>query len=374
MGQDHAEDLRWIRRALAEAARGLGRVEPNPAVGAALVRDGRLVAVGHHPHFGGPHAEVMALETAGESARGADLYVTLEPCRHWGKTPPCTEAIHRAGVARVVAAIRDPFPAVDGGGFAQLRAFGIAVEVGALAQEAAELIAPFRKLVATGRPFVTAKWAMTLDGKAAAGNGESRWISGPASRASVHETRGRMDAIAVGIGTALADDPSLTARPAGPRVATRIVLDPSARLPMFGQLVRTAREVPVLVAVARNAPSDRIARLEAAGCEVVRFPDSERIPIVELLDLLGNRRITNLLLEGGGWVAGAFFDAGEVDAVDAYLAPILEGGDHSRTPARGLGLASMADATRLVRPKYEVLDGDVRVRGRVRQPWDQALA
>ncbi len=213
------DDAFWMRRALAEAGRGQGKVEPNPMVGAVLVRDGQLLGVGHHNRFGGPHAEVVALEATragGRSPVDATLYVTLEPCCHHGKTPPCTEALLDAGIRRVVAAMSDPFPRVAGGGLAQLRAAGIEVESGLLEAESRRLNAPYLKRLATGRPYVTAKWAMTLDGKTAVASGDSRWISSPRSRALVHELRGRMDAILVGIGTALADDPMLTARTSGP--------------------------------------------------------------------------------------------------------------------------------------------------------------
>ncbi len=239
-------DSYWMRRALAEATRGLGRVEPNPMVGAVVVRDGQLVGVGHHARFGGPHAEIEALVQAGNLARGATLYLTLEPCCHFGKTPPCTDAVLDAGVARVVAAMRDPFPRVAGGGLARLRAAGLVVEVGLGANAARRLNAPYLKRLATGLPYVTAKWAMTLDGKTATASGDSRWISGPRSRALVHELRGRMDAILVGIGTALADDPELTARPSGPRQPARVVLDGACRLPATSRLAQTGTRGPRL--------------------------------------------------------------------------------------------------------------------------------
>ncbi|MGZ3379143.1 MAG: bifunctional diaminohydroxyphosphoribosylaminopyrimidine deaminase/5-amino-6-(5-phosphoribosylamino)uracil reductase RibD, partial [Isosphaeraceae bacterium] len=346
-------DLAWMNLALAEAERGRGAVEPNPMVGAVLVREGRVVGLGHHARFGGPHAEVMALQNAAEAeARGATLYVTLEPCCHHGKTPPCTDAILQAGIAKVVAAIRDPFPRVDGGGLAILRSAGVAVDLGLQAGTAAELNAPYLKRVATGLPYITAKWAMTLDGKTAVASGDSQWISAPGSRSLVHQLRGRMDAILVGIGTVLADDPQLTARPAGLRTAARIVLDSKALLPLNSRLVQTAHEVPVLVAVSRQAPADRRHALEARGCEVVVFPGETRVPIMALLAELGQRAMTNLLVEGGGKVLGSFLEAGQVDEVEAYIAPILEGGDHPRTPARGQGLLRMGDAARLQNVAY----------------------
>ena len=363
------DDLTWMRRALAEAERGRGWVEPNPLVGAVVVSDGRAVGVGYHTRFGGPHAEIEALARAGESARGATLYVTLEPCCHFGKTPPCTDAIIAAGIRRVVVAMRDPFARVAGGGFAQLAEAGVTVEVGLDGAEARRLNAPYLKRLATGLPYVTAKWAMTLDGKIATKTGESAWISSPRSRALVHETRGRMDAIAVGIETALADDPLLTARPPGPRIAARVILDSAARLPLDGRLVRTARDVPVWVGVTSRASRERRDALIALGCELLEFPGHVPVPIVPLLEHLDRRGVTNLLVEGGGRVLGAFFDAGQVDAVDVFVAPLLEGGSHERTPLRGLGVTRMAEALRLDRHTISTVDGDVRIEGTLAHRW-----
>ncbi|HEY2157958.1 MAG TPA: bifunctional diaminohydroxyphosphoribosylaminopyrimidine deaminase/5-amino-6-(5-phosphoribosylamino)uracil reductase RibD [Isosphaeraceae bacterium] len=359
----------WMRRALAEAARGIGAVEPNPMVGAVVVRDGQVVGVGHHARFGGPHAEVVALEAAGESANGATVFVTLEPCCHHGKTPPCTDALIRAGVARVVAAMADPFAKVAGGGFARLDEAGIAVEVGLLAEEARRLNAPYLKRLATGRPFVTAKWAMTLDGKIAARSGRSAWISGERSRALVHEVRGRMDAIVVGVGTAVADDPQLTARPPGPRVATRVVLDASARLPLGSKLATTATEIPVIVAATLAAPPERVHDLRGFGVRVLELPEAVpgRVDVGALLDELGRRGMTNVLVEGGGRVLGSFFDAGEVDEVDVFIAPIIEGGSHDFMPARGIGVDAMNEALRLDSPSVSRVDEDVRIRGRIKR-------
>src|SRR5262249_49286375 len=230
-------DSEWMRRALELAERGRGYVEPNPLVGAVIVRDDRPVGEGWHQRFGEAHAEVNALAAAGEAARGATLYVTLEPCCHHGKTPPCTDAIIAAGIARVICAQRDPFPKVSGGGIAAPEAAGIAVEVGAMTDAAQRLNAPYLKLLHTGKPWVIAKWAISLDGKIATANGDSKWISGEASRAIVHQLRGRMDAIIVGHRTAELDDPLLTARPAGARTATRIVVDSRATLSPNSQLV-----------------------------------------------------------------------------------------------------------------------------------------
>jgi len=364
-------------RALAEASRGRGFVEPNPMVGVVVVSRGEAVGVGHHERFGGPHAEVIALGRAGEQARGATLYVTLEPCCHHGKTPPCVDAVLRAGIARVVAAHRDPFPKVDGGGLARLTASGVEVTVGVEAEAARSLNAPYLKRLALGLPFVTAKWAMTLDGRTATGSGDSRWISNLRSRALVHEVRGRMDAILVGVGTALADDPELTARPPGPKTPARVVLDSQGRLPTDGKLARTARETPVWVASTDRAPADRLEALEALGCVISRFQagGSHSVPIAVMLGDLASRGVTNLLVEGGGAVLGSFFDAGQVDAVDVFIAPKVEGGTHRHTPAQGSGVAAMADAWQLVEPDLSIIDGDVRIRGRLaRGPWARFVA
>jgi diaminohydroxyphosphoribosylaminopyrimidine deaminase/5-amino-6-(5-phosphoribosylamino)uracil reductase len=363
------EDVEWMRRALAEAAKGLGSVEPNPLVGAVVVRDGRLVGAGHHERFGGPHAEVIALQQAGAAARGATLYVTLEPCCHFGKTPPCTDAILNAGIARVLAAIWDPFPQVNSAGLAVLQSAGLDVEVGCEAAAAQELNAPYLKRLTTGLPFVTAKWAMTLDGKTAVASGDSRWVSSEPARGLVHQLRGRMDAIAVGIATVESDDPELTARPPGPRCPARIVLDSTARLPLASKLVRSAREVPVLVAVTERAPTRRREELARRGCDVLAFPSADMVPVPALLEELGRRGMTNILVEGGGRVLGSFLDAGQVDAVEVFLAPILEGGDHAHTAARGRGCARMHEALRLREPEVSRVGDDVRIRGRLPQPW-----
>lgn len=367
------DDELWMSRALAEAERGRGAVEPNPMVGAVLVRDGAAVGIGYHTRFGGPHAEVEALRQAGDAARGATLYVTLEPCCHHDKTPPCTEAVIAAGVTRVVAALPDPFPKVAGGGLARLRGAEIAIEVGVGADRARRLNAPYLKRLATGRPYVLAKWAMTLDGKIATATGDGVWISGTRSRALVREVRGRMDAVVVGIGTALADDPLLTARPPGPRTPVRVVLDSHARLPLASRLVRSAAAAPVLVAVNESAPAAHRHALAEAGCRVETFPGTAGIPVVPLLERLGAGGATNALVEGGGRVLGAFFDAGEVDAVDVFLAPAVEGGAHENLPVRGRGCARMADALRLETREVSLVDGDVRVRGTFARPWLAAV-
>ncbi len=353
-----------MRRALALAEQGRGAVEPNPLVGAVVVRDDVCVGEGWHQRFGGPHAEVHALAAAGEAARGATLYVTLEPCCHYGKTPPCTDAILRAGIARVVAAMADPFPEVAGKGAELLRQAGVTVEIGLCEAEARRLNAPYLKLLSHGRPYVHAKWAMTLDGKIATRTGDSKWISNEASRRRVHELRGRMDAIIVGIGTVLADDPLLTARPPGPRTAARIVLDSHVLLPLTSQLVRTAREVPVIIVATKETPETRANALRSLGCEVLPLAlDGARPALVSLLDELGRRRMTNVLVEGGSQVLGSFRDAGEIDEVHAFIAPKLAGGTAALPAMAGRGCETIAQALPLWQWYVETIESDLYVHG-----------
>jgi diaminohydroxyphosphoribosylaminopyrimidine deaminase/5-amino-6-(5-phosphoribosylamino)uracil reductase len=357
------DDL-WMRRALELAERGRGWVEPNPLVGAVVVRDGQLVGEGWHQRYGEAHAEVHALAAAGEAARGATLYVTLEPCCHYGKTPPCTDAILRAGIRRVVAAMLDPFPAVAGKGAELLRQAGVLVEFGVGEAEARRLNAPYRKLLATGRPWVHAKWAMTLDGKIATRSGDSRWISNETSRRRVHELRGRMDAILVGIGTILTDNPQLTARPPGPRTPVRIILDSQGRTPDDAVVVQTARITPTVLAATERMPQARRAALQTYGCEVLILPDDRgRVSVDALLRELGRRRFTNVLVEGGSGVLGAFFDAAAIDEYHIFLAPRLIGGTAATNAVGGIGVDKMADALQLAEWTHEVLDGDLYVHG-----------
>jgi diaminohydroxyphosphoribosylaminopyrimidine deaminase/5-amino-6-(5-phosphoribosylamino)uracil reductase len=316
---------------------------------------------------------VHALAAAGEAARGATLYVTLEPCCHQGKTPPCTKAIIAAGISRVVVALRDPFPKVAGGGIAELEAAGIEVVCGVGEAAARRLCAPYLKLVTKGRPWVIAKWAMTLDGRIATASGESQWISGEESRRVVHQLRGRMDAIVVGRQTLLADDPLLTARPAGPRVPIRIILDSQARTPLTSQVVRTASEAPTLIVVAQTAVADhttaqRAAALAAAGCEVYfAAGETAAARLNDLLDELGRRRLTNVLVEGGGQLLGSLRDLDEIDELHAFIAPKLLGQVGALSPFAGQGATGLDLATRLHEVRIEQLGDDAYISGRVRR-------
>lgn len=367
-------DTMWMKRALALAERGRGHVEPNPLVGALLVRDGVLVGEGWHEKYGQAHAEVNALNMAGDMACGATLYVTLEPCCHHGKTPPCTDAVLRAGIARVVAAMPDPFPQVAGRGAALLRAAGVAVEVGLEEAAARRLNAPYLQLLATGRPYVHAKWAMTLDGKIATRSGDSRWISNEQSRQRMHALRGRMDGILVGSGTVLADDPLLTARPPGPRTAARIVLDRRCRTPRNCQLVRTAKAAPTLLVTGKDVPEQQRQALESAGCEVLPLlGGNHTADILTVLAELGRRRMTNLLVEGGSEILGSFVAADAVDEFHVCIAPCIVGGSSAPGPVAGVGVERMRDVLRLV--EWEVLQpgGDVLLHGWRRRPVAEGI-
>lgn len=357
-------DEQYMRLALRLAERGRGRVEPNPMVGAVIVRNGRIIGRGWHKQFGGPHAEVNAVANARGSVRGATMYVTLEPCAHFGKTPPCTDLIIRHKLRRVVVACRDIFPPTAGKGIRKLRAAGIRVDEGLLRREASDLNAPFFKLVASGRPWIIAKWAMTLDGKIASRTGDSKWISSPEARTFVHKMRDLADGIIVGIGTALADDPRLTCRIDGGRSPKRIVLDAMARLPLTSRLVRTAKKIPVLVAVSNRAPKARIRRLLDAGCEVIVLSGPRgHINLGKLLDHLGSLRMTNVIVEGGAEVLGAFFDAGLVDEVLAFVSPKIIGG--GKPAVLGRGIAAMSDALPLASPALQQFGDTWLIRGRL---------
>lgn len=363
---DHDFDIACMRQALALAAQGRGQVEPNPMVGCIIARNGVVIAEGFHERYGEAHAEANALRKLGGDARGCTLYVTLEPCCHHGKTPPCSEAVIAAGVSRAVVALRDPFPQVAGGGLQQLKTAGIQVDVGLLEAEAKSLNSPYLMLVEQQRPWTIAKWAMTLDGKLATYTGDSQWISNERSRDIVHALRGRMDAIIVGRGTAERDDPLLTARPAGVRVATRIVLDSHGDLSLGSQLARTAREVPVLVAVGPQADADKLAQLTAAGCEIWQCQANDSFArLASLWRELGRRRFTNVLVEGGAKLLGSLFDARLIDEVHAFVSPKLVGGGQAPSPIAGVGLESMSQAWRLYPPEIEILDGDLYIHGRV---------
>jgi diaminohydroxyphosphoribosylaminopyrimidine deaminase/5-amino-6-(5-phosphoribosylamino)uracil reductase len=361
-------DLHWMARALTLAARGRGLTSPNPMVGAIVVRDGAVLAERFHERAGEAHAEAAALAAAGERARGATLYVTLEPCNHVGRTPACTEAIIRAGVRRVVAATRDPNPRVRGGGAAALTAAGIAVETGCLEAEARALNRAFLTAVERQRPHVTVKWAMTLDGRIAAFDRASHWITGEAARREVHQLRSQSDAVVTGIGTVLADDPALTVRlpEPWPREPYRVVVDSRARLPLDAALLATGSRARILAAVGEAAPPQRVAALESAGVTVLQCKSREgRVDVIDLCARLLALDVIAVLLEAGSELTGAFVQARLVDRVAAFVAPKLLAGAQAPAPAAGPGLpldAALQLAALTARPLGTdwLLEGDVR--------------
>ncbi|HLE42430.1 MAG TPA: bifunctional diaminohydroxyphosphoribosylaminopyrimidine deaminase/5-amino-6-(5-phosphoribosylamino)uracil reductase RibD [Methylomirabilota bacterium] len=361
------DDAAFMARALALAARGLGLTSPNPAVGAVLVRDGRVVGEGAHLRAGGPHAEVAALAEAGEAARGAACYVTLEPCCHQGRTPPCVEALIAAGVARIVAACRDPNPRVDGRGLAALRAAGIEVTLGVGEAEARALNRAFFSFVTTGRPHVTLKTAMTLDGKIAAWDGTSRWISGEAARAEAHRLRFLADAVLVGIGTVLKDDPALTVRlpDAPPKQPFRVVVDSRLRIRPDARVLTAGDPSRTIVAGAAPLPGRRAAALRARGVRVLELPrDGRRVSLGALLAALAELDVVAVLAEGGAELGAGLLDAGLVDRVAFFVAPRLLGGRAAPGPVGGVGRA-MKEALSVTGLSYRMIGEDLLIEGDV---------
>ena len=357
----------YMSRAVELAREALGRSSPNPPVGAVIVKDGRIVGEGSTMPRGQDHAEIVALRQAGDEAKGAALYTTLEPCCHFGRTPPCTRAIVQAGIAEAHAALIDPNPLVNGAGMAELREAGITTSVEEC-DEAAEVAEAYIRYVTTGLPFVIAKFAMSVDGKIASVSGDSKWITSEEARCHARVLRGQVDAVAVGIETALSDDPRLTARDLDgntlEKQPLRVIIDSSARLPTDSQLFREPG--PVLVASA-GASEERTAGLCAAGAQVVSVPSGNgSVDLQALLKVLGEREITSVMVEGGGRLVGSLFDLGLVDKVIAYIAPVVLGGRDSPTPVAGAGAASMEEALRLKRTRIDVIGQDVVMTGYVR--------
>ncbi len=385
------DDARFMRRACALARRGAGWTNPNPLVGCVIVRDGVIIGEGWHERCGQAHAERNALESCARraagagagatqpardgnaadpargAAAGATAYVTLEPCCHTGKQPPCTDALIAAGIARVVVGSRDPNPLVAGKGVAQLRAAGIRVDEDVLRAECDELNSVFFHYITSGMPYVVAKWAMSADGKIACASGDARWVSGPAARADGHELRHRLAAILVGINTVLADNPLLTCRrdaDAPSHQPARIVLDSQLRIPADSRIVASAAagEAPLIVATCTTAP-EKAAALEAAGVEVWQLPadDAGRVALRPLLCAMGERGIDSVLVEGGSGIHASFFAEGLVDEAVVYLAPKVIGGEGAPTPVGGAGAETMAQATALGEAHVSLLDPDVKL-------------
>ena len=341
-----------MKRALDLARRGNGRTSPNPLVGAVIVNAGRIVGEGYHQKAGAPHAEIHALNAAGANARGATLYTNLEPCCHWGRTPPCTEAVIQAEIAQVYVAEVDPNPNVAGKGIHQLQAAGIAVHVGLCAEEAARLNEIHTKYIQTGKPFVILKTAMSLDGKIATASGESKWITAEASRQRGHEIRDTVDAILVGIGTVIRDNPALTTRlrNRSGQDAIRIVLDSRGRTPTDARIFNPGSSAGVIVAVTSDAPPQNIEALREAGAAVIIVPEvNGKVCFKRMMEILGKREITSVLIEGGGEVNASAVAAGVVDKVMCFVAPKLIGGRNAPGPIGGESVSNLSDVPHLQR-------------------------
>lgn len=343
----------FMQRALDLAQRAKGRTSPNPLVGAVIVKDGKIIGEGYHKKAGTPHAEIHALNAAGEAAKGATLYTNLEPCCHWGRTPPCTEALIQAGIAQVYVADVDPNPSVAGKGVQQLQNADINVHVGVCRQEASDLNEVHRKYIQTGKPFVILKTAMSLDGKIATASGESQWITSEASRRRGHEVRDAVDAILVGRGTVVRDNPALTTRLQNKegQDATRIVLDSQGRTRVGARIFNPDSEAGIIVAVTSEAPSENIDALEKAGAEVLTVPAAHgnQVCFRRLMEILGKREITSVLIEGGSEINASALAAGVVDKVMCFIAPKLIGGQEAPGPIGGVGIHSLTEAVNLQR-------------------------
>jgi diaminohydroxyphosphoribosylaminopyrimidine deaminase/5-amino-6-(5-phosphoribosylamino)uracil reductase len=375
----HQDDRAWMLEALRLAELGVGKVEPNPAVGCVLVSQGKLIGSGFHARYGEAHAERVAIGQAkllGNETRlsGCTAYVTLEPCCHHGKTPPCTDALLDIGASRVVVATQDPFAAVSGKGISLLRSAGIQVDVGLEAEAALQLNAPYFKRLATGLPWVIAKWAMSLDGRIASSTGNSQWISSETSRQWVHRLRGRVDAILVGRGTAQADDPLLTARlPADQppcRTALRVVIDSRLSLPVSSRLVQTAAQFPTLIWTTPLADLNRAQALRRAGCRVESSLSTQPSDnLQQLLQFLVQEYCTtNLLVEGGGQLLGSLFDLRQIDQCEVFIAPKLIGGANAVSPLAGVGVSTIPSGPECHAVQFRASDTDVHYSCRLRWP------
>ena len=363
-----AAHIAFMQRTLKLARQAKGRTSPNPLVGAVIVKDGKIIGEGYHQKAGTPHAEIHALNAAGENAKGATLYTTLEPCCHWGRTPPCTEALMRAGITDVYIAAVDPNPSVAGKGARQLEKAGISIHVGVCKQEAEKLNEVHTKYIQTGLPFVILKVAMSLDGKIATTTGESQWITSEASRQRGHEIRDEVDAILVGRGTVERDNPALTTRLQGNRQgqdAIRIVMDSRARTPTDARIFNAESSAGVIVAVTPEAPSENVEALENSGAEVITVPEANgSVCFTSLMEILGKREITSILIEGGGEINASAIAAGIVDKVMCFVAPIIIGGRNAPGPIGGVGVSSLADVPRLQEVRItQILDSDVLIEG-----------
>ncbi|SHE99319.1 diaminohydroxyphosphoribosylaminopyrimidine deaminase / 5-amino-6-(5-phosphoribosylamino)uracil reductase [Alkalibacter saccharofermentans DSM 14828] len=358
-----------MHRALELASKGIGRTNPNPLVGAVIVKDDKVIAEGYHEFFGGPHAEINALRNATESVKGATMYVTLEPCSHYGKTPPCVDAIIESGIKEVVVAMTDPNPLVAGRGIRNLENNEIAVWTGLLEDEAKELNEVFIKYITTKTPYVVMKTAMTLDGKIACKTGESKWISNEKSREYVHILRSRLTGIMVGIGTVLKDDPSLTCRIGeGLRQPRRIIVDSTLKIPLESKVLRDDHAGETIIATAEGADVLKAEKIKYSGAKVIYLPSKDgRVDLNKLMESLGEEEIDSILLEGGGELNYSALKAGIVDKVVTFIAPKILGGKDAPTPVEGEGSCSMRERIELGKIKVSTFGDDVMIEGEVKR-------
>ncbi len=361
----------YMKQALSLAKLALGQVSPNPAVGAVVVKEGEVIGQGYTQPPGSWHAEVMALKQAGEKARGGVMYVTLEPCCHYGRTPPCTQAIIAAGISEVHLATLDPNPLVSGHGETEMEREGVKTYVGEHEEEAKEINEAYIKFITTGMPFVTAKFAVSLDGKIATKSGDSKWISGEESRKYVHNLRYASDAIMAGANTVLTDDPQLTVRCGGiggtaRRQPLRVIVDGRGRIPSTARLF--SERGKVLIAMGKSVEPEKKESLAQAGAELLELPtDDEPIDLRRLLKVLGERKIISVLVEGGGILLGSLFDHGLVDKVIAFISPIIIGGEKAKTAVAGKGIDKVIDAIKLGRVSVEKCGEDLMVSGYIKE-------
>ncbi len=361
------KDISYMKLALELAKKGLGWVSPNPMVGAVIVKDGRIIGQGYHEQYGEPHAERNALASCVENPKGATMYVTLEPCCHHGKQPPCVDAILEAGIRRVVVGATDPNPLVSGKGIHILREHGVDVVAGVLQEESRKMNEVFWHYIQTGRPFVTMKYAMTLDGKIAAYTGLSQWITGERAREHVHQQRHAHRAIMVGVGTVLADDPMLTCRMERGRNPIRIICDTSLRTSLYSRIVTTANRIPTMIATCCK-DIDKWKAYQNAGCKIIGVgEDKGHVDLKELMSKLGQEKIDSILLEGGGSLNWSAMEAGIVQKVQAYIAPKLLGGATAKSPIDGLGFAEPNQGIQLENSKILRLGEDFLIEGKVKE-------
>jgi diaminohydroxyphosphoribosylaminopyrimidine deaminase/5-amino-6-(5-phosphoribosylamino)uracil reductase len=357
-------DMEYMQRAIELATQARGRTSPNPMVGAVIVKDGKIIGEGYHKKAGTPHAEIHALAAAGNEARGATLYVSLEPCCHHGRTPPCTEAIINSGIKRVVIAALDPNPKVAGGGLQRLKKAGIDAEFGLMQEAAMELNAVFFKYIQRALPYVALKTAMTLDGKIAAGSGDSRWITGPEARQHVHQLRNIYDAIMVGIGTVLADNPRLNTRlqEGQGRDPVRVIIDNQLDLPVNSIIAQSSREQPSLVFCGKEIDEHKASELSRLGVEIIKTDlENGLVPLQEVLAILAQREISSILVEGGAELNASLIEQGLVDKFYWFIAPKIIGGREAKSPVGGSGYQFMREALELSIRDIKSLGRDILI-------------